>query len=222
MTITGTDLTGATAVAFGGNAATNVSVVNDTTVTADAPAGTAASMVDVSVTTPRGISDTSGTADDYTYDSPGSPASGNASARGTDPDASADVPGVGTVPVTAQYSAITSCDETANNRPFIVRATDENGQFTTFTRTSTDTSTCTSEGSTSVNEGTGEGTFNTNGDMTHATFSWRFEDSPDNVVMHFDADDGGTLDVSGAPQALNGSPGGVWVFGDLPWPSLGP
>ena len=41
MTITGTDLTGATAVNFGANAATGVTVVNATTITATAPAGTA-------------------------------------------------------------------------------------------------------------------------------------------------------------------------------------
>ena len=42
VTITGTSFTGATAVDFGANAATNVTVVNDTTITADSPAGTAA------------------------------------------------------------------------------------------------------------------------------------------------------------------------------------
>ncbi len=89
-----------------------------------------------------------------------------------------------------------------------------------FTRTSTDTSTCTSEGSTSVNEGTGAGA-TTGAIVGPATVSWRFEDSPDNVVIHIEADNGATLDVSGAPQALNGSPGGVWVFGTLPWPASG-
>ena len=41
VTITGTDLTGATAVNFGANAATGVTVVNATTITATAPAGAA-------------------------------------------------------------------------------------------------------------------------------------------------------------------------------------
>ena len=41
VTITGTDLTGATAVNFGANAATGFTVDNATTITATAPAGTA-------------------------------------------------------------------------------------------------------------------------------------------------------------------------------------
>lgn len=48
VTITGTDLSGVNAVTFGGTAATNVSVVNDTTITCDTPAGSAG-MVDVVV-----------------------------------------------------------------------------------------------------------------------------------------------------------------------------
>ena len=52
MTITGTRFTGATAVDFGTTAATNVTVVSDTTITADSPAGTG--IVDVTVTTPGG------------------------------------------------------------------------------------------------------------------------------------------------------------------------
>ncbi len=145
---------------------------------------------------------------------------GSASARGTDSDASATVPGLGTFPVTAQYSAITNCDEAQNTRPFIVRAL-LGAQQVTVTRTSTDTSTCTSEGSTSVNEGTGTGT--ASGALTgSATISWRFEDSPDNVTIDIVGDTGAEVHVSGAPEALNGTPGGVWVFGTLPWPSSGP
>ena len=56
VTLTGTDLTGTTAVHFGANAATGVTVVNATTVTATAPAGTAGSTVDVTATTPGGTS----------------------------------------------------------------------------------------------------------------------------------------------------------------------
>ena len=64
VTITGANLTGATAVRFGGNAATNV-MAGTTQVTATAPAG-AAGLVDVTVTTPNGTSATVA-ADGYTY-----------------------------------------------------------------------------------------------------------------------------------------------------------
>ncbi len=64
VTITGTGFTGATGVDFGTTAATDVTVANDTTITADSPAGTG--VVDVTVTTPGGTSATS-TADQFTY-----------------------------------------------------------------------------------------------------------------------------------------------------------
>ena len=64
MTITGTGFTGATAVDFGTTPATDVTVVSDTTITADSPAGTG--TVDVTVTTPAGASATS-PADQFTY-----------------------------------------------------------------------------------------------------------------------------------------------------------
>ncbi len=63
VTITGTDLTGATSVTFGGIAATNVAVVNGTTVTAMAPAG-GPGTVNVTVTTPGGTATATGA---YTY-----------------------------------------------------------------------------------------------------------------------------------------------------------
>ncbi|MEI9982556.1 MAG: IPT/TIG domain-containing protein [Aliidongia sp.] len=65
VTITGTSLTAASAVKFGTTAATNVTVVSATSITATAPAGSAG-VVDVTVTTPGGISATSA-ADRYTY-----------------------------------------------------------------------------------------------------------------------------------------------------------
>ena len=64
VTITGTGFTGATAVDFGTNAATNLTVVSDTSITADSPAGTG--TVDVTVTTPGGTSATS-PADQFAY-----------------------------------------------------------------------------------------------------------------------------------------------------------
>ena len=64
VTITGTNLTGASAVHFGANAATGVVVNSATSVTATSPAGTG--TVDVTVTTPGGTSATS-SADQFTY-----------------------------------------------------------------------------------------------------------------------------------------------------------
>ena len=54
MTITGTGFTGATTVEFGTSPATDVTVVSDTTITAESPAGTG--NQDVTVTTPGGMS----------------------------------------------------------------------------------------------------------------------------------------------------------------------
>jgi large repetitive protein len=64
VTITGTGFTGATAVDFGPNAATDLDVVNATTITADSPVGTG--TVDVTVTAPGGTSPIS-PADQFTY-----------------------------------------------------------------------------------------------------------------------------------------------------------
>ena len=64
VTITGTNFTAPATVDFGTNPATNVSVVNASTVTADSPAGSG--VVDVTVTTAGGPSPTS-PADQFTY-----------------------------------------------------------------------------------------------------------------------------------------------------------
>jgi parallel beta-helix repeat protein len=71
VTISGSGFTGATAVKFGSNAATNIVVVNDNTITVTAPAGSLGT-VDVTVTTPGGTSTTS-SADDFTYVAAGTP-----------------------------------------------------------------------------------------------------------------------------------------------------
>ncbi|MES2835159.1 MAG: IPT/TIG domain-containing protein [Pseudomonadota bacterium] len=65
VTITGNNLTGATAVVFGATPATTYTVVGNTQITATAPAGSAGT-VDVRVTTTGGTSATSA-ADQYTY-----------------------------------------------------------------------------------------------------------------------------------------------------------
>ena len=66
VTITGTNLTGATGVKFGTAAATGVVVNSATSVTAISPAGTG--TVNVTVTTPNGTS--TGTAGQFTYNAP--------------------------------------------------------------------------------------------------------------------------------------------------------
>jgi hypothetical protein len=71
VTITGTNLNGATAVRFGATNATAFAVNSATSITATAPAG-AAGAVDVTVTTPTGTSAT-GTGDQFTYQTPAGP-----------------------------------------------------------------------------------------------------------------------------------------------------
>jgi hypothetical protein len=150
---------------------------------------------------------------------------GSASARGTDPDAVIVIlDQFGrpvTLPATAEYSAVTNCDESANTGPFIVRYSPISGTAATFRRTSTDTSTCHSENGTSVSEGTGAGTVTGVGADGSATVHWEFTDSPDSVSITLTGNGAlaGALAISGAPLPLNGSPGGVWVFGTLPWPA---
>lgn len=65
VTLTGTNLTGATAVNFGTAAASAFTVNSATSITATAPAG--AGTVDVTVTTAGGTSATAGSGNDYTY-----------------------------------------------------------------------------------------------------------------------------------------------------------
>lgn len=67
--ITGSGFTGTTAVNFGATAASSFTVNSDTSITATAPAATAAGPVDVTVTTPSGTSATS-SADQFTYTYP--------------------------------------------------------------------------------------------------------------------------------------------------------
>ena len=66
VTISGSGFTGATAVIFGGANGSNVTVVNDSTVTARVPAGSSGQTVDVRVSSPGGTSPIV-TGDEYTY-----------------------------------------------------------------------------------------------------------------------------------------------------------
>ena len=68
VTITGTNLTGATGVSFGGTPAASFSVDSATQITADTPAS-ADGTVNVTVTNPYGTS-AIGASDQYTYDEP--------------------------------------------------------------------------------------------------------------------------------------------------------
>ena len=66
VTVSGTGFTGTTKVTLGSIPATNLTVVNDTTITVVTPPQTSGGAVDVMVTTPAGSSQTS-PADKYTY-----------------------------------------------------------------------------------------------------------------------------------------------------------
>ena len=81
VVITGTNLSGATAVKFGTKLATSFTVNSNTQITAKSPAGTAGTTVDVTVTTPGGTTATS-QASKFSYGAPTvtslSPASGPA------------------------------------------------------------------------------------------------------------------------------------------------
>ncbi len=140
---------------------------------------------------------------------------GSASVRGTDPDAD-----FGAGSVAAQLSGIINCDETQSTRPFIVRWISA-GTTYTFTKTSVGSSRCFSGDSPGVNANAGGGEGMVNG--VHATFSWILVDVAQNpandaVEISIQPDSGNPLGIAGQLQPLNGTPGGVWVFGSLPWP----
>ncbi|NUP50127.1 MAG: cell shape-determining protein [Catenulispora sp.] len=80
VTVSGSHLTGATQVLFGSVPASGVTVVNDSTLTATAPAQ-ADGTVDVTVITPAGTSATDPT-DRYTYDEPAPAVTGISPASG--------------------------------------------------------------------------------------------------------------------------------------------
>ncbi|MFF8770810.1 IPT/TIG domain-containing protein [Kitasatospora sp. NPDC015120] len=92
VVLTGTHLTGASAVTFGTTAATSFTVDSDTKITATVPAGSAVGPVDVTVTTPGGTSKP-GT---YAYDIPAPVVSGLAPDHGP-------LAGGGTVTVTGTH-----------------------------------------------------------------------------------------------------------------------
>jgi hypothetical protein len=155
---------------------------------------------------------------------------GSVSARGTDPGAFWSPVGE----IEAQLSAITNCDAAQSTRPFIVRWS-AGGTTYTFRKTSVDKSSCFSDGFPesarydTVNKGDGQGTVN----GSPATLSWRFTEgdasglpegvSNDHAFVEIILKSGEHLRLhianpEGDDQSLNGTPGGVWAFGQLPWP----
>ncbi len=119
VTISGVNLTGATAVKFGTTAATSFTVDSATMITATAPAGTG--TVDVAVTTPLGTS-ASHASDQYTYATPPtvtklSPKSGPA-AGGT----SVTITGTGFAGATKVSFGATSAVHFTVNSPFSITA----------------------------------------------------------------------------------------------------
>ena len=119
VTITGANLSGATAVKFGASAATNV-VVNGagTQITANAPAG-AAGTVDVTVITPGGTSATSAS-DQYTYTAPAPPPPAAPVVSGVSPS-SGPAAGGSTVAITGSaFTGATAVHFGASAAPFTV------------------------------------------------------------------------------------------------------
>ncbi len=91
----------------------------------------------------------------------------------------------------------------------------------TFKMTSVDFSFCSTDGDSNDNTGFGSGLID---GSSPATVIWDFVDSPDNDTAEIDLfpDAGVAVLIGAAPPApLNGAPGGVWAFGDLPWPASG-
>ena len=68
MTIKGEEFTGATEVDFGANKSLHFKVVSSTKIIATSPAGT--DLVDVTVTTPSGLSAVNSPADQFSYRRP--------------------------------------------------------------------------------------------------------------------------------------------------------
>jgi hypothetical protein len=68
VTITGTDFGNASSVKFGNANATGLTVLSDSTITVNAPSGTAGSTVKVKVMTSHGTSDPTDSANDFSYD----------------------------------------------------------------------------------------------------------------------------------------------------------
>ena len=113
VTITGTGFTGASAVNFGGTAATAFRVNSDTSITADSPAGSVGT-VDITVTTPGGTSATS-TADQFSYVLPATVTSVSPNAGPIAGGTSVTITGTGFTTATAVHFGATPSTFTVNS-----------------------------------------------------------------------------------------------------------
>jgi hypothetical protein len=122
VTITGTGfVSGSTTVTFGGTDATDVSVTNSTTLTADAAAGSAGTVVDVQASTTDGTSAT-GLSDEFAYGAP-TVASLGTSGGLTTGGTSVTVTGTGFVPgATVQFGSTAGADVVVNSSTSITAA----------------------------------------------------------------------------------------------------
>jgi hypothetical protein len=124
--------------------------------------------------------------------------------------------------IEVQFSAIGNCDTAQDTRPFYVRWSEGNVSHL-FRRTGTDVSFCQTPFGTNAPTIQGFGPGVTDGSAARA--QWQFADGepdgePDQVQIWIFGPvmDVPVLTVSDVPDPLNGSPGGVWAFGELPWP----
>ena len=99
VTVTGTNLTGATAVDFGTTPGTGITAVTATSLTVTAPAGTG--TVNVTVTTPNGTSAVNAPSDQYTYNGPPTVSGVNPAGGPTGGGTSVTVTGTGFTGATA-------------------------------------------------------------------------------------------------------------------------
>jgi phosphodiesterase/alkaline phosphatase D-like protein len=134
VTITGTDLSGATVVKFGSADATGVEVTSETTITALAPAGSG--TVHVTVSTPGGTSATSG-ADEFRYVPPPTVTGVSPNAGPTAGGSTVTITGTSLGKATAVKFGTTAATGVKVNSPTSITAVSPAGSGTVDVRVST-------------------------------------------------------------------------------------